>query len=157
MSQIIAVVNQKGGVGKTTTAVNLAAALHEAGKRVLLCDFDPQANATSGFGVEKNKGFSIYDVMAERCTAKEAVVSTFGVILGVSSEQLEVALHSLFTPASAASFLTFCLLYTPCMAAVAAMKRELNSGWKTVLVIIAECIVAWLMAFLVYQVALVLL
>ena len=90
-------------------------------------------------------------------TAKEAVVSTFGVILGVSSEQLEVALHSLFTPASAASFLTFCLLYTPCMAAVAAMKRELNSGWKTVLVMISECIVAWLVAFLVYQVALVLL
>ena len=90
-------------------------------------------------------------------TAKEAVVSTFGVILGVSTEQLEVALHSLFTPASAASFLTFCLLYTPCMAAVAAMKRELNSGWKTLLVILAECVVAWLAAFLVYQVALVLL
>ena len=52
-------------------------------------------------------------------TAKEAVVSTFGVILGVSTEQLGVALHGLFTPASAASFLAFCLLYTPCMAAVA--------------------------------------
>ncbi|MBQ7801266.1 MAG: ferrous iron transport protein B [Oscillospiraceae bacterium] len=90
-------------------------------------------------------------------TAKEAVVSTFGVILGVSTEQLEMALHSLFTPASAASFLTFCLLYTPCMAAVAAMKRELNSGWKTILVIIAECVVAWLAAFLVYHVGLMLL
>ena len=89
-------------------------------------------------------------------TAKEAVVSTFGVILGVSTEQLQVALHTLFTPASAASFLTFCLLYTPCMAAVAAMKRELNSGWKTIFVIVGECVVAWIMAFLVYHAALLL-
>ncbi len=85
-------------------------------------------------------------------TAKEAVVSTFGVILGVSTEQLEVALHSLFTPASAASFLTFSLLYTPCMAAVAAMKRELNSGWKTALAILCQCLVAWIAAWIVYQV-----
>lgn len=86
-------------------------------------------------------------------TAKEAVVSTFGVVLGVSTEQLTLALHQLFTPASAASFLTFCLLYTPCMAAVATIKRELNSGWKTVLVVVMQCVVAWLAALLVYQVA----
>ena len=55
MGKIIAVVNQKGGVGKTTSAVNLTAALTEAGKRVLLCDFDPQANATSGLGLDKRR------------------------------------------------------------------------------------------------------
>ena len=89
-------------------------------------------------------------------TAKEAVVSTFGVILGVSTEQLEAALHSLFTPDSAASFLTFCLLYTPCMAAVATIKRELNSGWRTAVVVILQCVVAWLAALLVYQVGMLL-
>ena len=85
-------------------------------------------------------------------TAKEAVVSTFGVILGVSAEQLQLALHSLFTPRSAASFLTFCLLYTPCVAAVATINRELGSRAKTVAVVLAQCVVAWLAAFLVYQI-----
>ena len=87
-------------------------------------------------------------------TAKEAVVSTFGVILGVSTEQLGIALHSLFTTASAASFLAFCLLYTPCVAAVSTIKTELKSGWKTVGIVFAQCLVAWLAAFMVYHVGL---
>ena len=90
-------------------------------------------------------------------TAKEAVVSTFGVILGVSTEQLRGALHLLFTPASAASFLAFCLLYTPCVAAVATIRRELGSKWKTLVVVIGQCLIAWLVALAVYRAALVLL
>ncbi|MBS5667538.1 MAG: ferrous iron transport protein B [Firmicutes bacterium] len=89
-------------------------------------------------------------------TAKEAVVSTFGVILGVSTEQLGAALHSLFTTASAASFLAFCLLYTPCVAAVSTIRTELKSGWKTVGIVFAQCLVAWLAAFVVYHVGLLL-
>ena len=84
-------------------------------------------------------------------TAKEAVVSTFGVILGVGTEQLTFALHGLFTVESASSFLAFCLLYTPCVAAVATIRRELNSGLKTLGVVIMQCAVAWIVAFAVYQ------
>ena len=77
MGRIIAVVNQKGGVGKTTTAVNLAAALTEQGFRVLVCDFDPQANATSGLGVDKRKTkASSYDVVINGTPAEEAIVRT---------------------------------------------------------------------------------
>ena len=83
MGKIIAVVNQKGGVGKTTTAVNLTAALTEAGKRVLLCDFDPQANATSGLGLDKRHlHHSVYDVIINDVPAKDAIVQTkFGDVL----------------------------------------------------------------------------
>ena len=77
MGKIIAVVNQKGGVGKTTTAVNLTAALTDLGLKVLLCDFDPQANATSGLGVDKRKiKYSVYDVTINNVPAENAVVHT---------------------------------------------------------------------------------
>lgn len=83
-------------------------------------------------------------------TAKEAVISTLGVLMGTSTAALESALHSLFTPVSAISFLVFTLLYTPCVAAIAAVKRELESGWLALGVVILQCVVAWLAAFGVY-------
>ena len=88
MGKIIAVVNQKGGVGKTTTTVNLTACLHDLGLKVLLCDFDPQANATSGFGLEKKKlKQTIYDVIINDMPVQSAIVSTkFGDVLPASAD-----------------------------------------------------------------------
>lgn len=111
MGKTIAVVNQKGGVGKTTTAVNLTAALHELGLKILLCDFDPQANATSGMGVEKRTiKTSVYDVTINQVPISQAIIRTpYGDVLPSSSDlagagvelisaihrelQLEKALH----------------------------------------------------------------
>ena len=82
MAKIVAIVNQKGGVGKTTTCVNLAAALKYLGKRVLLCDFDPQANATSGMGVDKSTSNGVYDVLINGVdTAKAIVAPPYGDVL----------------------------------------------------------------------------
>ena len=100
MGKIYAVVNQKGGVGKTTTAVNLTAALTEAGKRVLLCDFDPQANATSGLGVDKRKiKHSVYDVIINDIPATDAVVKTaFGDVLPSSPDLAGAGVELLSVP-----------------------------------------------------------
>ena len=76
MAKTIAIVNQKGGVGKTTTCVNLAAAVKAAGKRVLLCDFDPQANATSGMGVDKTTSNGVYDALINGVDTAQLIVTT---------------------------------------------------------------------------------
>ena len=76
MAKSIAIVNQKGGVGKTTTCVNLCAALKNLGNRVLACDFDPQANTTSGFGVDKTSSPNVYDLLLNGADPAKAVVST---------------------------------------------------------------------------------
>ena len=84
-------------------------------------------------------------------TAKEAVVSTLGVLTGSTMVNLSETLGQIFTPVSAVSFLVFTLLYTPCVAAVATIRRELSSAVKTVGVVVMQCGVAWAVACLVYQ------
>ena len=84
-------------------------------------------------------------------TAKEAVISTLGVLLGVGMDNLGPALGPLFTPLAAGSFLIFTLLYTPCVAAVATIRRELGSKLQTLGVVVMQCVVAWLAAGIFYQ------
>ncbi len=100
MAKIIAVVNQKGGVGKTTTAVNLTAALAALGKRVLLCDFDPQANATSGLGIDKRKlKNSVYDTVVNDIPAKDAIIPTkFGDVLPSTADLAGAAVELISLP-----------------------------------------------------------
>ncbi|MCL2200416.1 MAG: AAA family ATPase [Oscillospiraceae bacterium] len=77
MGKVIAIANQKGGVGKTSTCVNLCAALKESGAKVLLCDMDPQGNSTSGMGLDKNKDiYNIYNVLIEEVNVGEAIIKT---------------------------------------------------------------------------------
>lgn len=100
MGKIIAVVNQKGGVGKTTTAVNITAAIAEQNKKVLLCDFDPQANATSGLGINKRKlKNSVYDVVVNELSTRDAIVSTkFGDVLPATADLAGAAVELLSMP-----------------------------------------------------------
>ena len=75
MGRVIAIANQKGGVGKTTTAINLSAALAEKGKRVLVVDTDPQGNTTSGFGIEKNElENTIYELLLGECSVQDCII-----------------------------------------------------------------------------------
>ena len=85
-------------------------------------------------------------------TAKEAVVSTLAVLTETSISALPQALSGIFTPLAAVSFLTFTLLYTPCVAAIGAVKREMRSGWRALLIALYQSAVAWVAAFLVYRV-----
>ena len=84
-------------------------------------------------------------------SAKEAVVSTLSVLTGAGMSDLGEALGAVFTPLSAASYLVFTLLYTPCVAAVATIRREIGSAWKTVGIVCMQCAVAWLTACVFYQ------
>ena len=86
--------------------------------------------------------------------AKESVISTLGILTGAGADVTVEALGSLFSPVTAVSFLVFTLLYTPCVAAISAVKLELGSGWKAAGVALSQCAVAWVVSFLVYHIAL---
>jgi ferrous iron transport protein B len=88
-------------------------------------------------------------------TAKEAVISTFAVLMGTSASGLASALGGIFSPLTAFSFLTFTLLYTPCIAAITAVKNEMHSVKRAFGVIFFQCGIAWIVAFFIYHVGLI--
>ncbi len=83
--------------------------------------------------------------------AKESVISTLGILTGSGADVTSAALGTLFTPVTTGSFLVFTLLYTPCVAAISAVKRELGSGWKAAGVALGQCVIAWIVSFLAYH------
>lgn len=87
-------------------------------------------------------------------SAKEAVISTMSILLGTNTANLAGELSGMFTLSSAISFLIFTLLYTPCVAAVAAIKRELGGKRQAAFVVVMQCVVAWVAAFLAYRLCL---
>lgn len=92
MGRVIAIANQKGGVGKTTTAINLSACLAEAGQRVLMVDFDPQGNGTSGLGLEKgNIDNTVYELLIGECTIEECITESVQEHLDVLPSDVNLA------------------------------------------------------------------
>lgn len=92
MGKIIAIANQKGGVGKTTTAINLSAALADKGKKVLVIDMDPQGNTTSGFGVEKNElDNTVYELMLEECSVHDCIIKDVYKTLSIIPSNVNLA------------------------------------------------------------------
>ncbi|SES07138.1 ParA family protein [Lachnobacterium bovis] len=92
MGRIIAIANQKGGVGKTTTAINVAACIAESGKKVLAIDLDPQGNMTSGLGVDKNEvENTVYELMLDECSIQESIVESVVENLNIISSNVNLA------------------------------------------------------------------
>lgn len=100
-----------------------------------------------GFG-----DWKIVTALVSGLTAKEAVISTLSILLNIGTADLSLMLPSLFTPLTAVSFLIFTLLYTPCVAAIATIRRELNSTLQTIGVVIFQCLIAWITAFIFFKI-----